>query len=347
MDFVRTGVNIDAPLVLQSVLKGHGMRRDNQMDIVDGDYRGPVATASIDSLPVRESLARYLCHAAQASRLTIERIELLNGGAIQENWALSVAVDGGAHAGRHDWVLRTDAPSSVTASLGRAQEYAVLCRARAAGVKVPAPLWLCRDMAVAGRAFFVMERLKGTAAGHRLTRGSELVPDGAALAKELGANLARLHTITPPWRELDFLSDRGGNPALQSIAEYRADLGTLEESFPVLEWGLRWCELKAPECKQLVLLHRNYRTGNYMVEQGRLSGVLDWEFAGWGDPREDIGWFTARCWRFSQPGCEAGGIGKLEHFLAGYAAVSGCTVSRKDLTYWQVMAHLRWAVIAL
>ena len=37
------------------------------------------------------------------------------------------------------------------------------------------------------------------------------------------------------------------------------------------------------------LLHRDYRTGNYLVHEGRLAAVLDWEFAGWGDAREDLG----------------------------------------------------------
>lgn len=323
------------------------MRRENPVKIVDANHLGSVAADSIDTLPVRESLARYLCRIAQAGRLTIDRLERLSGGAIQENWALSVALDGGPHAGRHEWVLRTDAPSAVSASLSRAQEYAVLRSAHGAGVKVPAPLWLCDDPAVIGRAFFVMERLKGTATGYRLTRGAELVPDGAALAHELGANLARLHAILPPQAALDFLPACTGNPARRAIAEYHAFLGTLEESFPVLEWGLRWCELKAPECRQVVLLHRDYRTGNYMVEQGRLSGVLDWEFTGWGDPREDLGWFTARCWRFNQPEREAGGIGEVQDFLDGYASVAGGTFSRDELRYWQVMAHLRWAVIAL
>ena len=301
----------------------------------------------MESAAIRDNIERFLCDATRASQVAIQRQERLSGGAIQENWALSVEIIGGAYAGCHEWVLRTDAPSAVAASLSRAQEYAVLRSAYAAGVKVPRPLWLCRNLAVTGREFFVMERLQGTAAGHRLTKGRELVPDGAALAEELGANLARLHTITPPQADLAFLPACKTNPALQAVAECRGYLDTLEESFPLLEWGLRWCEVNAPACKSIRLLHRDYRTGNYMVDQGKLSGVLDWEFTGWGDPREDIGWFTAKCWRFNQPQCEAGGIGSVQDFLRGYASVSECTVSRTELTYWQIMAHLRWAVIGL
>ena len=65
-------------------------------------------------------------------------------------------------------VLRTDAPSAVAASHGRAQEFALLQAAAHAGVTVPQPLWLCEDPAVIGRPFFVMRCVEGTAAGHLL-----------------------------------------------------------------------------------------------------------------------------------------------------------------------------------
>ncbi|MBX3717988.1 MAG: phosphotransferase, partial [Burkholderiales bacterium] len=95
------------------------------------------------------------------------------------------------------------------------------------------------------------------------------------------------------------------------------------------------------------LLHRDYRTGNYLVHEGRLAAVLDWEFAGWGDPREDLGWMLARCWRFSRPDREAGGVGTAADFLAGYAQGGGRETTAGETRYWQAMAHLRWAVIAL
>ncbi|MNP12952.1 Phosphotransferase enzyme family protein [compost metagenome] len=114
----------------------------------------------------------------------------------------------------------------------------------------------------------------------------------------------------------------------------------------MLEWALRWCESHSPDSTDLCLLHGDFRTGNYLAEAGRLQAVLDWEFTGWGDPRQDIGWFTARCWRFARPDLEGGGIGTLEHFLRGYREVSPLVIERDELVFWQVMATLRWAVIA-
>jgi len=292
------------------------------------------------------ALSRWLRREARADDVRIIRHERLPGGAIQENATLDVEVTGGPWSGQHALVLRSDAPSGIAVSLGRAQEFAVLRVAHAAGVIVPRPLFLCRDPGVLGREFFVMERLPGVAAGHRLTREPSLVPDGDALARELGANLARIHAIRPPCPGLEAPSP-SANHALATIGNYRAQLDRQHDAYPTLEYGLRWCERHAPAPIGVTLIHRDYRTGNYLVDNGRLSGVLDWEFAGFGDPREDLGWFTARCWRFGGADREAGGIAALEPFLRGYASVAGHRISRSELDYWQLMAHLRWAVIAL
>lgn len=301
----------------------------------------------LDSQAVRENLERHLLAQTGAEQVAITNMVRLSGGAIQENWGMDVTLKGGSCSGEQAWVLRTDAASAVAVSLGRPQEFAVLSVAHAAGVTVPQPLWLCRDPQVLGRDFFIMKRIAGVAAGHRLVREAELVPNRALLGEELGANLALLHTVKPPQVSLDFLPPPHANHALATIAEYRRHIDEIDVNRPALEWGLRWCELHAPPSVPACLIHRDYRTGNYMVDHGHLTGVLDWEFAGWGDPLEDIGWFMAKCWRFNANEREAGGVAHAEDFLRGYQNVSGRSFTADELRYWQVMGHLRWAVIAL
>jgi hypothetical protein len=75
------------------------------------------------------ALERCIAHAAAAERVVISAATLLSGGAIQQNWRLQARVVGGAHAGDACWVLRTDAPSAMAASHGRAQEFALLLAA--------------------------------------------------------------------------------------------------------------------------------------------------------------------------------------------------------------------------
>ncbi|WP_085657102.1 phosphotransferase family protein [Pseudomonas sp. B11(2017)] len=292
------------------------------------------------------NLVDFIRQQAEATRVVIEARKRLSGGAIQENWLIELQIEGGPWAGARRWVLRSDALSALPASLGREQEFAVLQAVHQAGVKVPRPLWLCRDTSVHGRVFFLMEHVPGIAAGRLLS--ADAGPQGRTrLAAQLGANLARLHQLRPPCPALAFLPVPEASPALGTVSAYRRYLDTLDEAYPVLEWGLRWCELNAPRSTHLCLLHRDYRTGNYLASEQGLEAVLDWEFTGWGDPCEDLGWFTARCWRFTRPDLEAGGIGRLEDFLAGYHSVSPLRIEPGQLHYWQVMATLRWAVIAL
>ena len=288
----------------------------------------------------RQRLAEFVARAAGARSVAIVALERMSGGAVQENWALDVEVDGEARG----WVLRTDAQATVRESVTRAQEFAVLKAVHAADVLAPEPLYLCEDPAVSGRTFFIMQRLPGVTAGHKITRDTALVPDPRRLAREVAANLARLHRIEPPHAGLGFLKTM---LARDCIAHYRRYLDTLSHPYPVLEWGLRWCELNVPQREETTFIHRDYRTGNYLVHEGHLAGILDWEFSAFGNPLEDVAWICVRYWRFARPDLVVGGIAGVDDFVPEYERVSGRSVASHDLNYWKVMGNLRWAIVAL
>jgi len=293
-----------------------------------------------------DRLAAFIRQRAEAGEVSLHSRQL-GGGAIQENHALDVEIDGGPLGGEHAWVLRTDAPSSVAASRSREEEFALLKAAFEAGVTVPRPLWQCTDGTVVGRPFYIMERVAGTAEARALVQSDWSAGQRRAMVGALGQELARIHAIDPAASGLDFLSRAEAPPALMRIAQHRAYLDTLVDRQPVLEWGLRWLELNAPATEDTVLCHGDFRTGNIMIDAGRVTGILDWEFAGCSSPVEDLGWFCARCWRFGADRHEAGGIGDKEDFVAAYEAESGRRVDRDALTWWQIMAEARWGVIAL
>jgi aminoglycoside phosphotransferase (APT) family kinase protein len=227
------------------------------------------------------------------------------------------------------------------------QEFALLEVAYRAGVLVPEPWLACPDPQIIGKRFYLMTRCAGEARGQRLTKDPAVLAAGPDLAFRLGMELAKLHRVRPPVAELAFLRRPIGSAAHACIAEYRSHLDRMGRKEPVLEWALRHLERRAPGQVPPVLCHRDFRTGNYLVEGGRLSAILDWEFAGWSDPMEDLGWMLSRPWRFANPQLEAGGIAEAERFIAGYEAESGREVLRSQLPYWQAMAIVRWAVIAL
>jgi aminoglycoside phosphotransferase (APT) family kinase protein len=295
----------------------------------------------------RAALARFLAAASGAKVAEITALAPLRGGAIQENWAVDACFSGGAFAGEQRLVLRTAAPTGVAASLGRLEEFAILKAAFAAGVTVPEPLWASGDPEVIGKPFFTMRRVEGTAAAHKITRDPALDPALPAIAERLGRELARIHSIRPPRADLAFLApyDKAG-PARQ-IRGFRAYLDNHAAPRPVLEWGIRWLETHIPPPTAPVLCHHDFRTGNYMLNGTELTGILDWEFSGWGDPHEDIGWFCSKGWRFARLDREAGGIADRGPFYRGYESESGRPVDPRKVFFWEVLASVRWAIIAL
>jgi aminoglycoside phosphotransferase (APT) family kinase protein len=295
----------------------------------------------------KRPLETFLAGQAGAASVRLVEMRPLSGGAIQENWLLVADIRDGPFAGSQDLVLRTDSPSGVAVSLTRPQEFAVLRAAWRAGVTVPEPLWLCEDETVLGKPFTIMRRAAGTALARRIVKDRSLGGHRDALSERLGRELAKIHTIVPPRPDLDFLDPPPSDPGLESVTLYRKHLDALGLARPALEWGLRWCETHAPPRGEVVLTHQDFRTGNYMVDGNGLTAILDWEFAAWNDPMSDVGWFCAKCWRFGRNEFEAGGIAPRAAFYRGYEAASGRRIDPARVAFWEIMAHIRWAVIAL
>jgi aminoglycoside phosphotransferase (APT) family kinase protein len=308
------------------------------------------ATAAAPGLaePARRlALAGWLARELGAAGVEIADAGLLAGGAVQQNWRLDVAIEGGARSGRHSWVLRTDAAARLAVSLDRVAEFRTIATAHDAGVLVAEPIAVCEDVAIVGAPFAVQAFVAGSAQGRRIVRDPALATFGEPLAAEIGRQLARIHAIRPAAGVLPFLPVPIGNPARRVVAELRAGLDGASAPRPALEFVLGWLDANAPEPVALTLVHGDFRTGNYMVDDGRLTAILDWEFAHWGDPREDIGWFIARCWRFGNDAKVAGGIARFAALLDGYNEVASTKVTAGECQYFEVLAAARWAAIAL
>lgn len=287
-------------------------------------------------------LSAWMAVQAGTRTVALDNVRRLSGGAISVNLALDLRISDGPWAGEHATVLRSGATSGVSASLSKAEEAAVLGAAFAAGVRAPEPLFVEPTGRVLGTPFYIMRRAAGMAAGFRLVKGDPQ----PGLLRELGRQLGRLHAIRPGAADLTFLPLPRPDIVTHCLDTCRRWLGETADHDPVLAYALRWLDRRRPATAELVLSHRDYRTGNYLVEDGRLTAIIDWEFTGWSDPMEDIGWFCAACWRFGRRNREAGGIGDRVDFYAGYEEVAGRPVVPDAVGWWEVMAHLRWAAIA-
>lgn len=295
------------------------------------------------SLTDNPALDAWLSDALDMPGARVVAAEKLSGGAIQENWAVT------AQAGEQTrrLVIRRDAPATIAASRSRAEEYALIAAAHRAGVRVPEPLGFCDEPAILGAPFAAMAWVSGTGYGPKVVRDLTLGGDRAELGRELGRQMALIHAVRPDAELAAILGPRPADPALEAVALLRAWLDARPAPRSGLEWALRWAERHAPPPGPVTLTHQDFRSGNFLVDGQGLTAVLDWEFAAWSDPASDLGWFCARCWRFSRPDLDGGGIASRQDVLAGYAEAGGTVPDPARVAWWEVLAHARWAVIAL
>lgn len=289
--------------------------------------------------------ARVADHVARATgkSVTANGVRPLIGGACQENFQLDLQVGGEARR----MVLRQDAPSSIAGSLDRRREAAVITAAVAAGVRTPAAQWLHRQEPGAERWAYLMDFMPGVAIGRAVVRSPKLAGARERMVEQLAGELARIHSIRPETHPDLPIGALGapftGDPVQCALDGVRAMMGELVEPHPALELALAWLDHHRPTSYDVSLVHGDFRTGNFLVTPDGLSALLDWEFAHWGAPEEDIAWLCVRDWRFGQLQAPIGGFAQRAPFYAAYERASGRTVRPEAVNYWEVFGNVRWA----
>ncbi len=293
-----------------------------------------------------EMLSRFsewLADAIGGTSIKILEFRPSQHGSIDRNWSFLADIDGVPRS----FIIRKRFPTTVFAGHTTVEEFTLLQVAHEHGVKVPRPIAFCDDPDVLGSSFSLLENIDGTSSGSDVVRDVSLGGDRSTLAQRLGRELAKIHRIRPPVSCLSFFDAPTSPPAATEIARMRSILDRLNIRRPALEWGLRWTESNATNPERITLVHSDFRTGNYILDSRGLTAVLEWNFASWGDPISDLGSFCAECWRFGRNDLEAGGIGTRSEFYDGYRMESGTKVDDTAVRYWEVVAHLRCAVLAL
>lgn len=294
----------------------------------DGHAPGRIPRLPSDLRP----LERWFAERFEAAHVRVRELGLLPGGAVQRNWRLTLDVDGQSRV----VVLRVGPDVPLPESRTKDQEFAILQEAHAAGVPVPKPLFVETSEKVIGRAFLISAFCAGDADRQKLFACGE----NQQLLSELGAALAQLHQVAVP-------TGIPSETPLERVDTLRGWAGDLDNLPQGVSSGLDWLVYHAPEPYRATLAHRDFRTGNFMVRGDHLAALLDWEFAGAGDCHEDIAWFCAACWRGENTALEAGGLGPREAFYRGYEAAGGERPDPMRIRFWEVFAHVRWALIAM
>lgn len=224
--------------------------------------------------------------------------------------------------------------------LSTANQFRVTSTVFAKGLPVPEPLFeYDREDGMGSGS--VSAYVAGETSPKKIQQACAESSSGDALAIQLGELIGRLHILeTADFKFLASIKD-----TLDPIAAQRDRYQSYGVIRPAIDFGLRWLERNLPQSRQSVLVHGDYRLGNFMYAQGRVVALLDWECTHLGSGTEDIGWLCTRSWRFGRPDLPLAGIAQRERFLAAYRDVTGISVDAAELHYWEVFGLLRWAIL--
>jgi aminoglycoside phosphotransferase (APT) family kinase protein len=270
----------------------------------------------------------------------IEVIGMLSGGASRR---LLHADAVGPDGERHGLVI-SERPDHVPGFGRSSGEYCGMRAARRAGIPAPEP-YLEFPNAHGGAPRVMMSFVPGEARARRILSDPRFGVLRGALTEQVATAAARLHAVT---LEEAGVEDIGEDVAALSISELERMLDRVGEPHPALEAGLRLLRRQIPaNGRPRALLHGDFRLGNLLVDERKLTAVIDWELCHVGDPVEDLGWMCARSWRFGADQNPALGVGSRERLLDAYAAAGGERIAPAELRWWEAYANARWAVVCI
>jgi aminoglycoside phosphotransferase (APT) family kinase protein len=277
----------------------------------------PAAGSGLDPAVVTAVLREHVHPALSA-------VSVVRGavGNSQETWLVDASGPDGDVA---HFVLRRSVPAGVLAWTSRADEHAILSALGDRGLPVP----VVHGTGTLERSYLLMSRLPGSAPGR-------LEPAAAAgLAQELGGWLAQLHALTPA--ELGLEAPPSAREAtLREVAEWnRRYTEQRPGPVPLLGALLAWAERAAPDDGRApTVVWGDPGPHNVLVEDGHVSGLLDWELAHLGHPLEDLGAAVWACLGRFDP----------DALVAGYETEAG-PVDRATLDYYVALGSLTRTVM--
>lgn len=225
------------------------------------------------------------------------------------------------------------------------QQFRVLQCLERTALPAPKPFWFERDPEILDAPFLVMEKVKGVCPSPWGREGRAFYGAAAArgcLPQSFTETLATLHTLD--WRAagLEFLGvpSAGADFARREIAKWKELIAVSEHApEPILTDLVCWLEANVPHTHRVTLVHGAYRTGNLLIEDDRVSAVLDWELQVLGDPMYDVAYVLSDLNREGTP--LLSNLVDREAFFRGYESRTGFTIDEAACRYYDALYAMR------
>jgi len=218
-------------------------------------------------------------------------------------------------------------------------EYAVLSHVWSPELPLAEPLWLEMDEGKLGGIFTVSRKAAGSNLGDVFGASGAAVPEQFCL--DLADFLATLHAIDPTGIEkAPVVPMRTPEEINAAIDEMEGKAAASAGIGPRLEAVFAWLRANVPQdAGSAAIVHGDVGMHNTLQDDGRLSAVLDWERAHFGDPAEDLAYLKPTL----SP------VFSWDAFMDRYEAAGGTRpdpASERFYTVWQdVWRHVECLVL--
>jgi aminoglycoside phosphotransferase (APT) family kinase protein len=242
-------------------------------------------------------------------------------------------------------ILRIGPPYGLFAPYSAMPEFESLGALETSDVPAPRVYFASDDASLLGAPFFVCEKVEGDTP---LPWGSQTQALEGTRRERLALDfidaLAALHRFD--WRATP-LARWGEGVTADNAAQLQID--DWEARFrrwalrphPMAHRALAWLRANTPRAERVTIVHGDFRLGNFLEREGRITAILDWELVHLGDPVEDLGWAFLPQYRGGAP--LVCGLASEADFLARYQARSGLRVDPAALKFYIVFSLLKLA----
>ena len=189
---------------------------------------------------------------------------------------------------------------------------------------------------------YVMEAIPGETIPRKILRDEKFSTAREKLPFEIGKSLAKIHQTQ--LEDLKALDQVTFSDSLEKLFQVYL---SFNQPQPVFDLAFKWLEAQELIDYGEVLVHGDFRFGNFIISEENLESIIDWELAHIGNPMEDLGWLCVRSWRFGNVEKRVGGLGDTKDLIAGYESNSDIKIDESQLDIWQLYGSLRWGVICM
>jgi aminoglycoside phosphotransferase (APT) family kinase protein len=297
--------------------------------------------SAIDPDKARALLATMQTAGSASAGDTVTYLEQLEGGFSRHSHAARVLHQNGHEA---DYIVRAR-PRGATLDTDVGLEFRTF--ALVADEPLPTPrvhgYEPAEDTPFDG-PFFVMDRMHGSALNVWRAHDREILASDwegeRSLAEDFVGYMAAIHSIG---------AERAQTAAV--VRDFEATVDHWQSIYeehklvrdPVVDEAYAWVRSRPPNPVVPTLVHGDYRIGNLLIADGRISAVLDWELSHVGDPRFDLGYMSLgyHGGKFTTPGSPlCGAVAEREWLWARYTELTGRPVDAEAVDTFTAIGGL-------